>query len=176
MTLFYTFSILLLIKLYSFNQNSKQNDLLLHFVTKKMFENMFFMLLFNECSLLLHFEQLAAGPKNTHKFQSRRNYLYFGGPKIEMNPLLYPTPFYFGSKFRQQHGLKGPQGPTVLVITIQKDPFFIKIHQNPFSFGPKYRQAHGLSGPQIPTALVVTNQTPFHTNPLKLFCFGPKFR
>ena len=44
---------------------------------------MIFMLLFNECSLLLHFEQLAVGPKNTHKFQSRRNELYFGGPNIE---------------------------------------------------------------------------------------------
>ena len=43
---------------------------------------MIFMLLFNECSLLLHFEQLAAGPKNTHKFQSRRNYLYFGGQGV----------------------------------------------------------------------------------------------
>ena len=47
---------------------------------------MIFMLLFNECSLLLHFEQLAVGPKNTHKFQSRRNDLYSGGPNIEMNP------------------------------------------------------------------------------------------
>ena len=47
---------------------------------------MIFMLLFNECSLLLHFEQLAAGPKNTYKFQSRRKNLYFGGPNIKMNP------------------------------------------------------------------------------------------
>ena len=53
------------------------------------------MLLFNECSLLLHFEQLAVGPKNTHKFQSRRNDLYFGGPNIEMNFTTVSNSFLF---------------------------------------------------------------------------------